>query len=438
MNTKTRQGWRVWTTVARVTLRKSVNVLSAAIAVATLCVPAVAGAQTASVQIAFQSDRGGSDDDLWLVDSSGGDETPLTINSTPDASPSWSPDGTTIVYACAPRSNWEVCTIDPATRKMTQLTHTAAQEFDPRYTADGRQIVLESYPTYRNADIAVMPAGGGTPRPLKATPGDDDQDPAPDPRGSRVAFASDGSIVVVDSTSSASATRVAGTSGRDTDPAFSSRDEIAFAGRRGRSLDIVVAGPAATPGGARTVRTLTTSTRDDLQPAWTADGSQLFFARSGLGRRGFRIYRVGAGGGGQQAVTKGGAYDDMRPAPRPVASGVLARALRVPPTIGGELLGRASADLAAVAATTCTTSNTINGNNSANTLTGTSKSECINGFGANDKLTGKLGSDRLIGGTGNDKLLAIDNVADYVNGNTGANSACTDPVIDTRVNTVAC
>ncbi len=422
---------------------------------ATLCMPAVAGAETPGLQIAFQSDRGGNDDDLRLVDADSGKERGLTSNTTPDASPSWSPDATKIVYACAPAGNWEVCTVNPVNGRVTRLTRTAAAEFDPRYTSDGTQIVMESYPNGRTSDIAIMPATGGEPRPLMTTPAEDDQDPAPDPLSRRVAFATDGKIEVlvlgplkgrtpfaIDAGSQAVAESppVSSGAGRsNTDATFSRRDEIAFAGRRGSSLDILVAGPAV--GGAdRPLRGLTTGPADDMQPAWTADGSELFFVRSGAAGRGFRIFRIGADGAGRRAVTKGGAYDDMRPAPKPVSGGLLARALRVPPAASAGLLAGSSDGLLAVAATTCTTSNTINGTSKKDQLTGTSKAECIYGGGDDDKLTGKGGSDRLYGGSGDDKLYAIDNKPDYVNGGSfpGGNAACTDPVIDTRINTVEC
>src|SRR5436190_22162307 len=121
----------------------SVTICFALFVVAVVCAPGGASAPASTFQIVFESDRDG-DVDLRLVGSDGTRDRPLTATSTPEAVPSWSHDGTTVVYACTPDRNWDICTIDASTRKMTQLTHTTTDEFDPRYTPDGTQIVLES------------------------------------------------------------------------------------------------------------------------------------------------------------------------------------------------------------------------------------------------------------------------------------------------------
>ena len=207
---------------------------------AALLAPVGARAQAPTFQIAFQSDRDGNTSDLWLVDSNGANERPLTRTPGPEAAPSWSPDGKSIVYACALEDNWDICAIEVATRTVTRITKTSRAEFDPRYTPDGTQIVLESYSSDHHADIAIVPASGGTPTPLTSTPGVDDQDPAPEPGGSRIAFGSNGKIAVLASPTTPTVTFVPGGSGSDTDPSFSGGGEISFGGRLG---GIAVADP---------------------------------------------------------------------------------------------------------------------------------------------------------------------------------------------------
>lgn len=398
--------------------------VSLALGIATvLGAPAGAGAQS-TPDVAFQSDRDGNDTDLWLV--ADGTERELTSNDTPDASPSWSPDGTTIVYACAPGSNWDLCTIDPATMEVTRLTRTAADEFDPRYTSDGSEIVLETYSARGGpADIAIVPAAGGTPKRLTFTAGVDDQDPAPDPGSTQVAFAADEGIAVLDTTVPRKLTRVTPAGAGDTDPSFSSHGEIAFATLKGDAHDLVVAGPVSA---GRPIRRLTTGAGDDVEPAWTSDATELFFARD-RSARGLRIYRIGSKGGGLKSVTRGGSYDDAEPAPRPVSGGALARTLRVPPGLSADRPpGRAAPSPLLAFAATC--AHTYIGTSANNTLGHSSGNDCIYGRAGNDKLNGGSGRDRLYGESGDDRIKAVDGEQDYLSDGKG-NDQCWRDGLDT-------
>jgi Tol biopolymer transport system component len=371
-----------------------------------------AGAQAKTFQIVFQSDRSGNSD-LWLVDSDGANERPLTQTPTPEATPSWSPDGKTIVYACAPEAEWDLCTINPFTGQVTQLTKTPEDEFDPRYTADGKQIVMETYPTGANADIAIMPATGGVrPKPLMTTPNVDDQDPAPDPNSTRIAFASGGNIAILDTSAPGRVSQVTSGSRGDSDPSFSSHDEIAFASPTARTRHIVVAGSRVQN---RMKRRLTEGAGENLEPAWTVDGTTLFFTRAELpGSRQFRIFRMDASGRNLKAVTKGGDYADTEPAPQPVSR--------------GPLLPRTSR--LAVQAAACRV-----GGNGNDRMRGTSRPDCIHGGPGNDLISGGGGRDLLFGDSGNDLLFATDNEHDLVDGGPGADEAWIDDGLDTHRST---
>jgi Tol biopolymer transport system component len=417
---------------------------------AALLVPVGANAQTPAFQIVFQSDRDGSSD-LWLVDSTGANERPLTHTLTPEAAPSWSPNGRSIVYACAPEDNWDICAIDVATRVVTRITQTTRAEFDPRYTSDGTQIVMESYSSDRYADIAIVPASGGVPTPLTATPGVDDQDPSPEPGGPRIVFASAGKIAVLASPSTPSVTVVPGGAGSDTDTAFSGGDEITFAGRQG---GVAVAGPADAAG-ARVTRQLTKRSRRscgtgrsakcrsvqsgarlraavgieaDIEPAWTAAATDLVFARRQTTGPGFRIYTMDAFGRGQRAVTRGGAYNDTEPAAGPAGSiSLLERTLRVDVRAASGACGK------------------IRGTAGKNKLKGTAGRDCMWGSGGNDvlsggagddKLTGDRGRDRLNGDAGQDVFYTTDGEQDYISGGLGADQSWLDTGVDVQSSTV--
>ena len=108
-----------------------------------------------SQKIVFVSNRTETPDrnrntDLWIVDVNSADEEPtqLTTGETADASPSWSPDGRTIIYtATVPDSlpmyaipQLTVVSIDSREISVNpSLVET--QVFDPRYAPDGQSIL---------------------------------------------------------------------------------------------------------------------------------------------------------------------------------------------------------------------------------------------------------------------------------------------------------
>jgi Tol biopolymer transport system component len=397
---------------------------------AALCAPTGYGASRRSAQVAFQSDRDG-DGDLWIVDVAGGDARRLTDNSTPDASPAWSPDGKTIVYACAPDDNWEICTLDVATLRVRQLTRTAASEFDPAYTGDGRRIALETYeadsPTGK-ADIATMSTRGGVPTPLMTTPDVDEQDPAPspDPDSTRLVYASDANIVLSDTADPKSVTYLTkdgGATGRSSDPAFAGPSIVVFSQRkRGPGINIVQRDLRVKPAGGPRTKAVTNSARIDLRPAASPAAAGLFFARSSSTARGFRIVRLVDGSSRVRAVTDGpGRYDDTEPAPRPIP--------------GGSPLGLRAPE---AQATGC---QTILGGSGSDVKAGTGGSDCMYGRGGNDTLSGRAGADKLWGDEGrdvlrgedgNDDFHATDKERDDINGGDGgADEAWIDDGLDT-------
>jgi Tol biopolymer transport system component len=106
-----------------------------------------------------------------------------------DGSPSWSPDGTKIVFYSERDGNSEIYVMQADGSHPTRLTRTAASEGYPNFSPDGSRI---SFDTDRdgNFEIYVMQADGS--RPTRLT-----QHPARDlaaswsPDGRKIAFMSD-------------------------------------------------------------------------------------------------------------------------------------------------------------------------------------------------------------------------------------------------------
>jgi dipeptidyl aminopeptidase/acylaminoacyl peptidase len=93
-------------------------------------------------QVAFISNISGRSN-LWLVPSSGGWPTQLTISDQRQASPAWSPDGKWIAYMSDKNGNelWNIFLVSPLTGEVTNLTASpdAASEA-PAFSPDSRLV----------------------------------------------------------------------------------------------------------------------------------------------------------------------------------------------------------------------------------------------------------------------------------------------------------
>ena len=94
-------------------------------------------------RIVFASDRDG-DDEIYTMDPDGLNVVQLTHNTTPDTFPSWSPDGSQIVYAAADASgNSEVFVIGADGSDPRNLTRSpASRDFVPSWSPDGSLIAF--------------------------------------------------------------------------------------------------------------------------------------------------------------------------------------------------------------------------------------------------------------------------------------------------------
>jgi Tol biopolymer transport system component len=125
-------------------------------------------------QIAFVSDRDQSAGiyDLYIMNTDGSNVTRLTDDPAIDYSPDWSPDGKRIVYRSHHDGPADIYVINVDGSGLTNLTNDPSDDWAPTWSPDGS---LVAFQTNRDGDfeIYIMAADGSNPVNLTNDPADD-------------------------------------------------------------------------------------------------------------------------------------------------------------------------------------------------------------------------------------------------------------------------
>jgi uncharacterized repeat protein (TIGR01451 family) len=225
--------------------------------------------------IVFDSQRSGNLD-LWHLLVADSSVTQLTFNAKADQNPAWSPDGSLIVYAAVDTTGLDLYTRPPAPGAATLLAaDPSAPDRYPAWSPDGSSIAFE-----KGGDVYVIPATGGAPAQLTFDPALDGH-PSWSPDGSQIVFRSNRSgsedLWIMPSLGGA-ATQVTADSTIDGAPDWSPIGNlIAFHSDRSGTYDLWIV-PAT--GGTPTQVTFGVF-GDDFRPDWSPSGNSLAFSRHG-------------------------------------------------------------------------------------------------------------------------------------------------------------
>lgn len=295
-------------------------VLGCVLAVAT---PSQAAFPGMNGKIAFTSDPTGFDLEIYTMNADGSAQVDISNDpDNSDSSPSWSPDGTKVVFSTDRDGNDEIYVMSADGTGQARLTNTAESETVPAWSPDGQKILFIVDDGTFNLDVYVMDVDGTARTPLTTDP-QIDTGAVWSPDGGKIAFTStrDGNseiyVMNPDGTGQTNLTNNPATdSAADWAPGG---QKIAFTSRRDGNAEVYVMNPDGT-GQTR----LTNNPASDFSPAFSPDGSRIAFRSNRDGNA--EIYVMDTDGLNQTRLTTNSALDidpDWQPVQTPTAATLL-------------------------------------------------------------------------------------------------------------------
>ncbi|MEW5899910.1 MAG: Tol-Pal system beta propeller repeat protein TolB [Acidobacteriota bacterium] len=224
-------------------------------------------------KIVFISNRDGNEE-LYLMDYDGQNQTRLTFNKIIDYMPAWSADGKKIAYTSYKNLNAGLYILDLEAGKITPVS-TRGTNFSPSFSADGKKMVFSSTMD-GNSEIYMASADGKNIKRLTFNEAID-ASPSWSPTSREIAFVSDRSgtpqIYIMDAEGS-NVRRVSFGGTYHDAPAWSpTGDRIVYVSRVENIFDLYVLNLRNNQ-----IVKLTESNARNESPSWSPDGRHIIFA----------------------------------------------------------------------------------------------------------------------------------------------------------------
>ena len=243
------------------------------------------------------------DSEIFKMNPDGTGLKQLTFNTASDTNPSFSADGSVVVFASNRDGNSEIYLMSPDGVTQLRVTDNTVPDDSPVVSLEGDI----AYQSLRDGNQEIIVREAGVERNLTNNSAED-YSPAFSPDGSKIAFESyrdgDGEIYVtdVDGTNLKKLTKNAVP---DLYPDWSPDGQrIAFTSYRSSNYDISVMNASDGTGRTRLTRNATS----DFAPAWSPNGKKIAFTSRRNGN--YDIYAVNAGTKVQKRLTTNPALDD--------------------------------------------------------------------------------------------------------------------------------
>src|SRR5262249_21313864 len=124
--------------------------------------------------------------ELWLMNADGSKQRRLGVPRGSETHPAWSPKSDRVAYVSLLGGRWDAFVTNlRGIRK--QLTSDAAAQVDVSWSPVGNRVVFDQIEK-GTSDLWTVPAAGGTPRQLTATPDLGELNPAWAPGGNQIAY----------------------------------------------------------------------------------------------------------------------------------------------------------------------------------------------------------------------------------------------------------
>jgi TolB protein len=251
-------------------------------------------------EIAFLSTRGGRFKDAYVMSANGQDVRRVTADNTLNLSPSWAPDGKSLVLTSYRAGNPDLYSVSLPDGTFKKLSSLRGLNLGGQWAPDGRRLAV-TLEYDGNPEVAILNADGSLLRRVTdhwAV----DVSASWSPDGEQLAFCSDRSgapqIYVVDA-NGGPPRRVPTIGTYNTSPRWSPKgDRIAYASRiSGRFQIFTVKVDGTDP------QQVTSSAGSNEDPSWSPDGRYLVFSSTRHGPA--KLYLSDASGANQVELTGG-------------------------------------------------------------------------------------------------------------------------------------
>jgi TolB protein len=252
-------------------------------------------------KIVFVSDRDGNDE-LYMMDYDGQNQTRLTFNTIRDYTPAWSPDGKKIAYTSYKNLNAGLYILDLEAGKVSPVS-TRGTNFSPSFSPDGKRLAFCSTMD-GNTEIYVANSDGKNTKRLTFNEAIDSS-PSWSPTNREITFISDRSglgqpqVYIMDAEGS-NVRRVSFGGTYHDAPAWSpSGDRIVYVSRVENIFDLYLLNLRNNQ-----IVKLTESNARNESPSWSSDGRHIVFTSnlSGL----LQLYAIDYDGANLRRLTSQG------------------------------------------------------------------------------------------------------------------------------------